>query len=91
MFLFGGNNYKKTVLRTDPYDARTESYAPLFALNLKTFAWQNVRTRGDAVKPRDEHTAVIDEANGTMIVFGGFEDGERTNETILYNMKNNMW
>ena len=26
-----------------------------------------------------------------MIVFGGFEDGERTNDTIAYNLKSNVW
>ena len=26
-----------------------------------------------------------------MIIFGGFEDGERVNTVIIYNMKNNGW
>lgn len=58
---------------------------------MKTFTWNPIKTRGDIVKPRDEHTAVIDEANSAMVVFGGFEDGERTNETVIYNLKTNVW
>jgi Galactose oxidase, central domain len=26
-----------------------------------------------------------------MIIFGGFEDGERTNSIIVYNFKTNVW
>jgi len=26
-----------------------------------------------------------------MVIFGGFEDGERTNEIIIYNLKTNVW
>lgn len=58
---------------------------------MKTFSWNQVKTRGDIVKPRDEHTAVLDETNSSMIVFGGFEEGERTNDTVVYNLKTNIW
>ena len=50
-----------------------------------------MKTRGDNVLPRDEHSAVVDEVNGVMIIFGGFQEGSRTNETIIYNMRNNVW
>ena len=50
-----------------------------------------MKTRGDVVKPRDEHTAVVDEENSLMIIFGGFEEGERTNSIAIYNMKTNIW
>jgi N-acetylneuraminic acid mutarotase len=33
----------------------------------------------------------VDDENSLMIIFGGFCEGERTNETIVYNMKHNMW
>ena len=66
-------------------------YQPMYSLNLRNFTWQVQKMRGDIVKPRDEHTATVDEENSLMIVFGGFEDGERTNETIVYNMKTNAW
>ena len=26
-----------------------------------------------------------------MVIFGGFEDGERTDEIISYNLKTNQW
>jgi hypothetical protein len=59
MFLFGGNNYQNTILSSgeDPI------YQPMYSLNLKTFAWTPQKTRGEVVKPRDEHSAVIDEEN----------------------------
>lgn len=64
MYLFGGNNYSKTVILADPNDENSDkSYIPLFQLNMKTFAWHSVRTRGE-VKPRDEHSCVLDENNG---------------------------
>lgn len=92
MFLFGGNNYSKTVFVSDPHsDTAEKIYQPLYSLNLKTFTWNALKTRGDIVKPRDEHSAAVDEPNQTMVVFGGFEDGERTNETIIYNLKSNLW
>ena len=43
------------------------------------------------VAPRDEHTAVLDEPNGTMVVFGGFQDGERNNSVAIYQLKTNIW
>lgn len=41
--------------------------------------------------PRDEHSAVLDEPNSQMVIFGGFQDGERTNEVAIYNLKTNVW
>jgi N-acetylneuraminic acid mutarotase len=63
----------------------------MFSLNMRTFTWSIQKVRGDIVKPRDEHTAVVDEENSLMIIFGGFEDGERVNSTMIYNMKTNVW
>lgn len=92
MFLFGGNNYAKTVQVSDPHAENAEkTYAPLYCLNMKTFAWTQLKTRGDIVLPRDEHSAVVDEPNSQMLVFGGFQEGERTNDTLIYNLKTNVW
>ena len=44
----------------------------MFYLNLKTMSWSILRTRGDEVDLRDEHTAVYDDESTQMIVFGGF-------------------
>jgi hypothetical protein len=87
MFLFGGNTYNKTV----QVFGDEMVHSPLYCLNMKTFSWSQLKTRGDVVKPRDEHTAVLDEPNGTMVIFGGFEDGERVNDVAIYNLKTNIW
>lgn len=92
MYLFGGNNYSRTVQSSDAHNKNAEkTYTPLYSINLKTFTWFQVKTRGEQVKPRDEHTAVLDEASNSMVIFGGFEDGERTNEVVSYNLKTNQW
>ena len=95
MFLFGGNNYVKTITVTDPTNLEEEKiYNPLFSLNLRTWTWSVQKTRsapGVVIKPRDEHTAVVDEELSLMIIFGGFIEGERTNEIAIYDMKQNKW
>merc|ERR1711971_109084 len=48
-------------------------------------------TRGDQVMIRDEHTGVVDAESTSMIIFGGFQSGERTNQTSIYNFTTNMW
>ena len=58
---------------------------------MKTFAWSQLKTRGDVVAPRDEHSAVLDEVSCQMVIFGGFQEGERTNDVALYNVKTNVW
>lgn len=87
MFLFGGNNYKQTI----KHEGDEKNYNPMYSLNLRTFTWSIQKARGEVVKPRDEHTACVDEENSLMIIFGGFCEGERTNEIVIYNMKTNMW
>lgn len=63
----------------------------LFYLNLKTMSWSIMRTRGDEIQHRDEHTAVYDEETKHMILFGGFEDGIRVNTIVTYNFAVNSW
>ena len=92
LLLFGGNNYQRTILIADPNNDNSEkTYRPLFSFNLKTCTWSHLKTKGDVVIPRDEHTAVIDEHTSQMIVFGGFEEGTRTNEIVIYNMQKMIW
>ena len=43
------------------------------------------------MQPRDEHTAVLDETSASMVIFGGFQGGERVNEVAFYNLKTNVW
>jgi hypothetical protein len=52
--------------------------------------WYAVKTEGDIVPSRDEHTAILD-GHGQMIVFGGFVSGYRTNNVSIYNINNNSW
>ena len=39
------------------------------------------------IKTRDNHSAVIDDNNQQMIVFGGFIEGDRNNEVIIYDFQ----
>lgn len=92
MLLFGGNNYQRTIQISDPNNEDSEkSYRPLFSFNLKTQTWTHLKTKGELIKPRDEHTAVIDEHTQQMIVFGGFEEGSRTNDIVIYNLQKMVW
>jgi N-acetylneuraminic acid mutarotase len=78
MFLFGGSNLE------------TEN-RKFFILDLITFKWEVVKSRGDLPITRDEHSAVINDNDHTMIIFGGFADGQRTNELIKYHFQENKW
>ena len=53
--------------------------------------WHATMTKGDVVASRDEHTACMDSASGQMIVFGGFENGFRTNDVCIYHIHSNVW
>lgn len=60
MYLFGGNNY-----RNQKYEnGEPVISSHLHYLNLKTMGWSQIKTRGDQVPQRDEHTAVIDKDHG---------------------------
>lgn len=63
----------------------------LFFLNLRTMSWSMIRTRGDTVMLRDEHSAVVDVESTQMIIFGGFEQGSRTNLVSVFNFTTNQW
>ena len=53
--------------------------------------WSLIRTRGEQVLLRDEHSAVVDNETTQMIIFGGFQQGNRTNQTSIYNFTTNQW
>ena len=89
MYLFGGNAPRDS-REDDP--TQDDIYADkLNYLNLRNMSWQTSRTRGDTVMLRDEHTGVIDQESGQMIIFGGFQQGNRTNQTAVYSFPTNMW
>jgi N-acetylneuraminic acid mutarotase len=45
--------------------------------------------KGESAAPRDEHTAVLYE--NSMVIFGGFAKGFRTNSIERYFFKENKW
>jgi N-acetylneuraminic acid mutarotase len=61
----------------------------LYSLDLKTYKWEIINARGEVPLSRDEHTAFIYE--GSMVVFGGFVNGDRVNEIYRYYFKENRW
>lgn len=81
MYLYGGSG---------PRNKQSEVEPPsLWVLDLKTFKWDVLIPRGDVPTIRDDHSAVIYEH--TMVIFGGFVDGERTNQVIMYDIRENRW
>lgn len=87
MYVFGGNIPTK-----ETHDDDEGVYADkLFYLNLRTMTWSMMRTRGDQVMLRDEHTGVVDQETGQMVIFGGFQQGSRTNLTSVFNFTTNQW
>ena len=70
MYLFGGNtpnSGREGEANNDDIYAEKIHY-----LNLRTMNWSVIRTRGDQVMLRDEHTGVVDLETTQMIIFGGF-------------------
>lgn len=79
MYLFGGSNLE------------TEN-KKFYTMDMNTFKWEVVKVRGgETAVSRDEHTCVVYENEGSMIVFGGFLNGQRTNEIIKYFFQENRW
>lgn len=69
VYIFGGNTPKPN----NAGDNQEEMFSDKMQyLNLRTMSWSVLRTRGDQVLLRDEHTGVIDPDSGNMVIFGGF-------------------
>ncbi len=47
--------------------------------------------RGEAAETRDEHTACVYENEASMVVFGGFIKGVRTNTIEKYLIQEGRW
>ena len=71
MFLFGGSNLENENRK-------------FYSLDLQTFKWEVVKSRGELPITRDEHTAIVSENDNSMIIFGGFSNGVRTNDIIKF-------
>lgn len=81
--MFGGSN-------------KQEQASSFYSLDLKTYRWELVRAKGNhsldskhVPESRDEHTAILN--NDEMVIFGGFVNGERTNEIFKYSIRDNKW
>ena len=61
----------------------------LHKFDCQNFKWELARQREDLPGARDDHTAVVHEE--TMILFGGFLDGERCNLVHKYEFLNGRW
>ncbi len=78
MYLFGGSNLE-------------QENRKFYSLDLNNLNWELVKSRGDLPITRDEHTAVFYENENAMIVFGGFCNGDKTNELVKFMLKDNKW
>jgi hypothetical protein len=74
MYLYGGNN-------------GAEGNSFFYKLDLNSFYWEIVDyfDENSVIRPRDSHSAVFSQEFNQMIVFGGFIDGDRTNEVLIYD------
>ena len=74
MYLYGGNN-------------GVEGNRFFYKLDLNSFYWEIVDyfDENSVIRPRDSHSAVFSQEFNQMIVFGGFIDGDRTNEVLIYD------
>ena len=78
MYLYGGSQ-------------NFNSNMKMYSLNLKTFAWAELKTKRHECTPEslDEHTAVV--FNRQMIVFAGFDKGYRSNKVHILDLKTFVW
>jgi N-acetylneuraminic acid mutarotase len=78
MFTFGGTNDEG------------EKMNDMWKLDLRTYAWEELRTSGDVPSSRSGHSAVM--FNDLMIVFGGMKDiTKETNDMYTFNIESNTW
>ena len=81
MYLFGGSTNES-------------ENCEMYSLDLNKLRWDLIKPKNPAGDPnnpvtRDEHTAVT--LDDSMIVFGGFSFGERSNEIFKFSFRNHMW
>lgn len=84
MYLFGGSS-----MECENVDMYT------LDLSSSLFKWSIVKTKAEGdqddnfPKTRDEHSCVL--YDNSMIVFGGFTFGQRTNDIFKYDFSKNTW
>lgn len=85
MYLFGGSGPKSPI-----YNPDLPVPSALWILDMKNLRWEYVNNaQGDIPISRDDHTSLVYE--NSMIVFGGFVEGERTNDIYRYHFRENLW
>lgn len=73
---------------------RDYNQSQIYRLDLSTMIWDRISTRSSGEKEElpgqiDEHTAVL--AGNRVVVFGGFEDGTRSNTIHLFDVETLKW
>jgi len=82
MYLFGGSHIDQENLK-------------MYTLDLNNLMWKVVKPKakdGDESNlpvTRDEHSCVLH--HDSMVIFGGFIFGERTNDIFKYHFESNTW
>ena len=67
----------------------------MYRLDLQTLNWDLVATKASPGDPSsqpvciDEHTAILD--GNTAVIFGGFQDGTRTNSVHTFDAETRVW
>jgi N-acetylneuraminic acid mutarotase len=95
----GGISHHTTVLYNDKLylyggcKANCEPNEKMFALDMRSspFKWEIVEPMplGDNPKTRDEHSACY--YDNSMIIFGGFVNGLRTNQVYRFHFLSKKW
>jgi N-acetylneuraminic acid mutarotase len=82
MYLFGGSS-------------KESENITMYTLDLQLFRWVEVKAKAENDDPenlphtRDEHSCIL--YGDSMIIFGGFSFGQRTNDVYAYNFNTNKW
>jgi Galactose oxidase, central domain/Kelch motif len=78
LYIFGGTNEEG------------EKLADLWKLDLRTYHWEEIHSRGDVPSGRSGHSSSV--YRDLMIVFGGMKDiTKETNDMYSYDFNNNTW
>jgi hypothetical protein len=63
----------------------------LHALNVDTYVWRPVETRGPAPQQRANHSSAVLEETSELFIFGGWNGGERLNDIHILNTATSTW
>lgn len=78
MYIFGGTSEEG------------EKLCDLWRLDLRTYAWEELKPTGDVPSGRSGHSAVV--YSDVMIIFGGMKDiTKETNDMYSYSFEKNLW